>query len=130
MKNLILVCAIAIGSVQAADLYVDAYRFDDISHTGVMGINGARFGAEISAYDGSLSLTHRSYLEFTNIEIGAEFELTNSVDSNAFDGRMLSVEGGYFLIPKPYIKVGSDLFAIISIDESNAPILKVGFNLW
>jgi hypothetical protein len=131
MKTLLLALTITLSSIAgAADFYAEAYRFDDVNHTGVLGVQGDRWGGELSLYDGGLSLTHRSYLEFTNIEIGSEFELTNKAHKDALDYRVIDIEGGYSLISKPYIKVGSNIFAILSIDETNAPILKVGFNLW
>jgi hypothetical protein len=132
MKNLITVIILTLIATAAhsADIYAEAYRFDEVNHTGVLGFQGDHFGGEISVSDGKVSLTNRQYLEFTNIEIGVSFELSNGHQSDAVGYRVIDIEGGWHLMPQPYIKVGSELFATVKLDESNSPVIAVGFKLF
>lgn len=132
MKTLItaIVLTLTASFSFSADLYGEAYRFDAVNHTGVIGIQGDHWGAEISAETGDFSVTNRQYLEFTNIEIGVAFELSNSHEDGAIDYRMIDIEGGNYLMPQPYVKVGSDWFVSVKLDESNTPVLSAGFKLF
>jgi hypothetical protein len=131
MRTLFLALVISLSSIAGAvDFYADAYRFADENHTGVFGLKGDHFGAEISAYDGKVSLINRQYIAFTNIEIGVLLELSNSHHQAAKDYRVIDIEGGLSLVTMPYFKVGSEWFAILKIDETNTPVVSVGFKLF
>lgn len=132
MKTLILTLIATLSTLAMADtsIYADAFRFADQNHTGVIGIQGDHIAAEVSVSDGSFSVSTRKYLEFTNIEIGSIIELTNSVMDGAKDYRVIDIEGGLHLVTAPYIKVGSEWFALLKLDETNSPVLSVGFKLF
>jgi hypothetical protein len=133
MKQLIAIMFLSMSSLLAfsADFYADVYRFGDINHTGTVGIQEDHWGAEFLSESGSgLSITNRQYLEFTNIEIGVSFELSNGHQDDALDYRVIDIEGGWYFMNHPYIKVGSELFAIVKLDESNSPVISVGFKIF
>ena len=122
--RLFLILILSAPSVFAADIYADAYRFGDQNHTGAVGIQSEHWGSEIDAMTGGISLINRQYLEFTNIEIGARFEL--SAWSPADGSRTVGVD----IHATPYLKVGSDLFGVIKLDKSNKAVVSVGFKLF
>lgn len=132
MKNLILVTLLTIltSSVFATDLYVDAYRFSDVNHTGKLGMSTGDYNVEYSFDDGTFAIGERKYMSFTNIEFGVQLMITNKVNPEAIDHRVIDVEGGLHATVNPYFKAGSDLFLMVKLDESNEFVLQVGFNLF
>lgn len=130
MKYLLFTIAMIIGTVSAADLYVDAYRFDGVNHTGGLGIEGDKLHAEYYATSNKIAFGLKNHLTFTNIEIGVNSSITNNVMPNAKDFRVIDIEGGWYYIAKPYVKVGDKLFFTLMIDESNKGLIRVGFEIW
>ena len=133
MKNLTLTLVLAVlTSFASAEVsfHGDAYRFAETNYTGVMGLRGNHWGGELSLEDGGVSIENRQYLAFTNIEIGAIFEVTNSVQPNYIDNRVVDIEGGLYGILQPYVKVGSEMFFVVKLDETNTPAISVGFRLF
>lgn len=130
MKYLSFVIAMMFGSVFAADLYVDAYRFNDVNYTGGLGVSNDKYHAEYYFNNGKASVGTRTYISFTNIEIGINSSLTNKVHKNAPDHRVIDIEGGYYYVAMPYITVGDKIFATLMLDETNSALVRVGFNLW
>ena len=125
-----IVIALLFSTAFASDLYVDAYRFDSVTHTGRIGLMGDHWQTEYSLESGAIGVGYRQYLEFQNIELGALFLLTNKHEQGGVDGRMVDIEGGFELMPQPYIKVGSELFGILKLDEANKAVFQVGFKLY
>lgn len=130
MKKLITLLLVLPSMVMASDLYVDAYRFGNQSHTGKIGITYNNYNAEYSFSNGSVAIGGRKYISFANIEIGAQAMITNAVMEGADDHRVIDVEGGWHVTINPYFKAGSDLFLIAKLDESNKAVFQIGFNLY
>lgn len=127
--KLFLVFLLFFNPVFALDIYGDAYRFSEKNSTGKLGLAFGGYNAEYSFEDGFFAIGGRKYLSFTNLEIGIQGMVSNKVNKEAIDYRVIDIEGGYNLVFSPYFKAGSLLFAILKIDESNTPVVQFGFAL-
>ena len=128
MRLIIAFLAMAFSAeLLATDLYTGAYQFSGVNHTAVMGFNTDRINFEYDLDDGTISAGPRYYLAFQNIEIGALFMFTNGPTD---DSRSIDIEGGFSLAPQPYLKVGSEVFGIVKLNESNKAAIQVGFKLF
>ena len=130
MKNLILAILLLPSLSLATDIYVDAFRFADQNYTGKAGLAIGDYNVEYSFSDSTFAIGERKYISFTNIEIGVQGMITNKVNSEALDKRVIDIEGGYYATINPYFKAGSNLFVMVKLDESNKAVVQVGFNLF
>lgn len=130
MKKLTISFLLFASFACANDLYFDAYRFDSQNYTGMMGAAIGDYNVEYSFSDGSAAIGGRKYMAFTNIEIGIQGMVSNSVAPGSKNHRVVDIEGGWHATMNPYFKAGSDLFVTVKLDESNKAVIQVGFKLY
>lgn len=130
MKNLLLISILLCSTVSAADIYGDIYRFGQPNFTGKGGLSLGDYNIEYSFSDNTFAIGERKYIAFENIEFGIQGMVTNKVNDQFIDERVIDVEGGYHITLNPYFKAGSKLFLMIKLDESNKAVVQFGFNLF